>query len=405
MAKTLRSTRASFLVLIFSFVACTSGGTESTPAPAANPIPRLAAGPHMGFIEGFDDLSQKPGEPDRATRVAMLRDEAISAGMTVGRAQVDWGELETAPGVFDADALDGALDRAESGDIAVFVTLSTIDTFELTLPADLMGNDNLLRDNLRLDGEVVANRFLAFLDWLTPRLAGRNVWGLAIGNEVDGIVFDHVLKEQEVLAHLLSGAERVNQLDPDMAVTVTLTGDANTNVRRFTNRLIAGLDIVSFNTYCLKSDLTVSGPDEWARVLKRWRRTAGDKQIFIQELGCPVGYGDDGAGAPLRPGNGLSGSPDIQAEYIAYHMEQFAADDQLRAATVFQLFDWSPELAGIYTGMFIDAGEPLAGARLEEWLATVGLCRWADVTCRPAWGSFLDGLPLLEQARWEMGVR
>ncbi|MEM1144377.1 MAG: hypothetical protein AAGI88_17490 [Pseudomonadota bacterium] len=47
----------------------------------------------------------------------------------------------------------------------------------------------------------------------------------------------------------------------------------------------------------------------------------------------------------------------------------------------------------------IEQGVQEAGDRLDEWLATVGLCRWADGTCRPAWDTFLGALRNQAQAR------
>ncbi len=375
--------------------------SEMAAPPQSNVVfPRLAPGPHIGFIEGFDDLTPKSGEPNRDERASNLRQQAMASGMSIGRAQIDWGELETSPGVFDAQTLDALLAQAERGGVSVFVTLSTIDITTLSIPQDLMGADDLLADGLRLNDETVTARFENFLDWLIPKLASKNVWGLAIGNEVDAIVNDGLLSKDEVLGHLLEGARYVKQLDPNIAVTVTLTGDSNLNVPSFTNDLVSGLDFVSFNTYCLNSsDLTISTPAVWIDVLTRWRRTAGAKPYFIQELGCPVGYGDDGQGAPSRPPNGIGGSPQTQVEFFEYYLGELRSDDQFRAATIFQLYDWSPELAKRFGDSFRDAGDELAGDRLEEWLATVGLCRWADVSCRPAWTVVLEEMERIEAER------
>jgi hypothetical protein len=71
----------------------------------------------------------------------------------------------------------------------------------------------------------------------------------------------------------------------------------------------------------------------------------------------------------------------------------------LRAATAFQLFDWSPELAAMFAQPLRAAGLPAFADRFEEWLATVGLRRWSDGSARPAWNAWLDQLERVREAR------
>ncbi|MEL6643785.1 MAG: hypothetical protein AAFQ79_07615 [Pseudomonadota bacterium] len=371
------------------------------PLQADEAIPRLAPGPHMGFIEGFDDLRPGADGINRMQIANRLRAEAVAAGMSIARAQVDWRDLEIAPGVYDQDQLDETMAWPGRDGLPLFVTLSTIDISELTLPDYLTGPNGMARDGLKLDGPEITTRFHAFLDWFVPQLEGYNVWGLALGNEVDGLVSDALLPQSEVLNHLRNAMTHSQTLDPDLAVTVTLTGGANLNVPRFTNRLVDAMDIVSFNTYCLSGSLQVTGPDTWESTLKRWKRVAGDREIFIQELGCPVGHGQTGGEHFANAERRILGSEALQSDFIEFHMRAFTDDPQLRAATVFQLFDWSPELADVFKAPFDAAGEPIVGELLEEWLATVGLCRWSDATCRPAWETFLTGLGTLQSVRGE----
>lgn len=361
----------------------------AAPVMADPEISKLPEGPYLGMIVGFDDLTPEADEPDREGIAQARFDEAIDAGMMIGRAQLDWRDLETAPGVYDAAQLAEALAFASHGRLGLFVTFSSIDTDALTLPRYLSDENDMPFDGHRLSDPEIEAPYLAFLDWFIPELEKYNVWGLAIGNEVDAPINDNVITQKEALHHLLTGAAHIRTLDPELAVTVTLSGNANRTLPDFTDALVSGLDIVSFNTYCLNDYLTVSQPDEWAHTAKRWKKTAGDKQIFIQELGCPVGYGGDVTGPFADLPNGINGSDEIQAAFLSYYIDLLKTDPQFRAATVFQLYDWSPALAGIYNDVFEAAGEPVIGARLQEWLASVGLCRWSDAQCRPAWDVFL----------------
>lgn len=136
----------------------------------------------------------------------------------------------------------------------------------------------------------------------------------------------------------------------------------------------------------------------WRTRLNRWRLLAGEMAIFIQELGCPAGFGDDGAGAPPRPATGINASPEQQARFFAFMAREFATDPQLRAATTFQLFDFAPETAAFFGDLVRNEGAVEAGNNFEEALATLGLCRWADTTCRPAWDVWLEGLQALMAA-------
>lgn len=388
--------KISFLPLLFVIL-----GACNMPLQAEQAIPRLAPGPHMGFVEGFDDLRPGTDGINRLKIANRLRAQAVSEGKSIARAQVDWRDLEIAPGVYDQDQLDETMAWAGRDGLPLFVTFSTIDISDLTLPDYLTGPNGMARDGLALDGPEITARFHAFLDWFVPQLENYNVWGLALGNEVDGLVNERLLPQSEVLNHLRNAMNYAESLDPDLAVTVTLTGEADQRAPQFTARLVEDMDIVSFNTYCLSLDLQVTGPETWESVLSRWKRVAGDREIFIQELGCPVGHAQSGGEHFANSQRRILSSEAHQNDFFAFHMNAFSEDPQLRAATVFQLYDWSPELSGMFKAPFDEAGAPIFGEMLEEWLATVGLCRWSDATCRPAWDTFLAGLSELKAAREE----
>lgn len=364
----------------------------------ASTIPRLAPGPHMGFIEGFDDLRTGPDGINRARIAHRLRKQAIKSGMTIGRAQFDWRDLETAPGVYDQEFLDSALRYAGRGGISVFVTFSTIDTEEATLPDYLTGPDGLPLGG-SFSGPEITRRFHAFLDWFVPQLKDYNVFALALGNEVDSPISDGRIVASDAAQHYINAIAHAKPLDPDLAFTVTLSGWANRTLPAFTDQVVDAFDIVSFNYYCLNRRLKVNTEKGWRNNIKAWKETAGDKQIFIQELGCPVGFGHAADGPLADRQNRIGGSADLQARFFTYFANAFVRDPQLRAATVFQLFDWSPDLASSFGDMLRDEGVIATGNRLEEWLATSGMCRWSDGSCRLGWLAWSEGLGLLKAAR------
>ena len=396
------------LAMLILLTGCSGGSSRATsepvdtappapePPPASFEIPRLPPGPHYGIIVGFDDLTTGPF--DRTANADRLLDEAALAGASISRIQVDWSELEPSPGVYDGIALDASLAGGSAREQSVYVTLSTLDTDGLTVPADLLNENGRFVAGLTAASPEVVQRFTDFLEWMVPRL-DESVWALSLGNEVDAPINDDFASPEDALVFFRAGIERVRSLDPDIAVSVTLTIGSPDTQPDFTRDLMSELTLSTFNHYCLDEVIQVSAEDQWERDIALIKTASAGLPIMIQELGCPVGYGDDGMGAVPRPANGLGGDPDIQAAYFAFFDRLFLEDPQFRAATVFQLYDWSPELAELFGDLLRDGGDELAGDRLEEWLATVGLCRWADGTCRPAWDVFLQSLRNQAQAR------
>ncbi len=134
--------RATFATALFL--------TSINPAVSAEnqSIPRLPTGPHMGFIDGFDDLRPGADGIDRLSRANDLRETAIAAGMTIARAQIDWRDLETSPGVYNLAELEAVVEYAGRGGVHVFLSISTLDIADLVIPDDLMGRDGNPRNGL-----------------------------------------------------------------------------------------------------------------------------------------------------------------------------------------------------------------------------------------------------------------
>lgn len=364
--------------------------SATPPVQAADPfaITRLPDGPHMGIIVGFDDLSA--GDVDRQGRSTELLDQAASRGASISRIQLDWAGLETAPGEYDLEPLSQALEDARQRGQLVYVTLSTLDSDGLTLPEYLLDDDGKLKDGLSLASPEVTGRFEDFLKWIVPQL-GSDVWALSMGNEVDSPIADGIVPANDALVFFQAGAQQIKTLDPDLATTVTLTIGAPTTVPNFAEQLNDGLDLATVNHYCLDASLQITGQDQWERDVQTMKAMAHGKPIMIQELGCPVGFVGDPTTFASKAST-MNGSQALQSAYFTFFDRLYAEDPQFRAATVFQLFDWSPELAEMFGDFVRSEGASLAGDRLEEWLATIGICRWTDATCRPAWDVWLNSL-------------
>ncbi|MEL7199728.1 MAG: hypothetical protein AAGL10_15565 [Pseudomonadota bacterium] len=360
------------------------------PPPVASfepSLPRLADGPHLGMITGFDPL-----DANRAAVAAARYDQARAAGATIGRIQIDWAELETAPGEYDAAALDDAFAAPELAGMNLVVLLSTLDSEGLTVPDHLV-EDGRLRDGLTLGSPEVVDSFTAFLDWLGPHLQQRDVWLLSILNEPKGPIDDGVVNEAEAVTFYSVAMDQWNEDIPEIGITGTFTTSGPSGIPDFYEAVRVRSDMISFNYYCLTDDIQVTGRDAWETRLAQMKANAGDREIFVQELGCPVGF------SPQAQATSIGGSLENQVQFFDFLGEVFASDPQFRAATMFQIYDWSPELSMIFSGPLRDAGQDIAADRLEEWLATSGFLRWSDSFERPGWQTWLMQLERVRTAR------
>lgn len=379
--------------LSIHLMACGGGGSSSSSegendTDHFNTVPRLGPGPHLGMITGFDELTMDPY--DQVVRVDELKAQARAAGMNITRFQIDWSELQSSPGAYETDAMAALLTLINDSSLPAYITLSTLDSGVFTLPEYLMDGEELAA-GLTLSSPEVITAFQDFLDWFVPQLTGAGVWGLSIGNEGDTLLEDGVVESNDFIAFFQAGLARVNALDADLSASVTFTGGGYTSFPNETKTILESSDHASVNFYCLDAGLQVTQESTWDNYLADLKQDVGDKTIFFQELGCPVGYGDDGIGAPVRPENGMGGSATIQERFVKYMGDVFISDPQFIGATWFQLLDWSPALAESFSAPTA-IENPLAGDLLEEWLATSGLCRWADGTCRVAWDQWLTTL-------------
>jgi len=386
---------ATVLALFIS--ACGSSNQPTNKPPlVVDSIPRLAAGPHLGYIVGFDAL-----DSDKSVLAESLLAQATAAGQDFTRVQFDWQDLEPQPGVYDIAFLMDVLDYASARQQTVFMTLTTLDTGSLTIPADLMSNDALTpAAGLEMDGPEIRARLHEFLDWLVPELAKYDVWGISIANESSSNFSN--IDQDAATNFLIDGIEYVRSLNPELAVTVTFVGEFfEPDVERFANELMPHLDFAMFNTYCIDGrTLLVSTPSDWINVVDEQISIAAGKEIVYQELGCPAGFAD--LGQALFPTPVIGATAQLQDEYFLFMIDQILSRNELRGAFVFQLFDWSPELAQLFSDGLLDPGDPttiVTAERLIEWLMTVGMCRWSDGTCRPAWDTYLNGVVRAASAR------
>ncbi len=365
--------------------AAQDAGIDGAPDPSE--LPLLAPGNHLGIIVGFNAALP----PATTVQVEARWDEAVAAGMRLGRVQVDWGDLEPRRGEYRQDELEEPLRDLSQDALQPFLLL---DAFDSSKPADLQ--ERLDSGDLTYGDPEVIDRFGALLDWAVPMLVSHGGWVISVTNEPGNLLddLDPAARERrtgELLDFFAAARARVHRLEPGLAMTVTIREQETANELPF----LAVVDVASFNFYCSRfaADLAVeSDPDRIRGYLDGMLAAAGELPVVIQELGCHAGWEE-------RP-TVTGATAELQQRFYEVVLAELSSRPRLRAAVVFQLVDWDPALVeAFYSEPFRQAGLPESFIEeFAESLETVGLLRFEDGSARPAWDAFLDALPCRSDA-------
>ena len=314
-------------------------------------------------------------------------DEAVNAGMQVGRIQLDWAELEPAPGEFDETALLEPLEDLESDGLKPFVVLSTIDSGSYTLPADLSDPDDPTRlaGGAAINDPAILRRFAALLDWLVPHITAHGAWVLAVGNEPGSLIEDEPGQGDGLVDFLREARAHAHTLAPELAITMTLNYDATQSGQSRHLDFLANSDVASMNYYAADAQgLFEHHANVIHHEIDDMLAMAGDKLLVLQELDAASGYEH----RPSPMGASLQG----QRLFFVTVFDRMRAEPRFRVAVIFQLVDWNPELVErLYSRPLLAAGvDPGYVERFAEALETTGLIRFTDGSSKPAWQVVLD---------------
>ena len=383
--------------LFASMLAVIVGATVILPNAYAAPrdLPLLPPGKHLGLIVGFEKLPQ-----ELQAKADGYWKDAVAKGMDVGRVQSDWGVLEPKPGEFNKGALEEALQDMKAKGVHPFVTITTLDTENYSMPPFLMDEKGeRLRDGLNMGSPTIIEGFKKVLDWVVPMCKQYGVWALSIANEPETIFKDHPEEADGLVQFLRASREYAHGICPDLAVTVTLGSSGVFDKKPWTAPLVSESDVACFNYYGI-DHLTMEVYDDFSRVqtyMGALLKAADGRYVMLQEWGCPAGYTDKPS--PMKT------SPEKQREFFKTSIDTMAKEPQFRIAFAFQLLDWSPQLTKQFNEGFFKAGAPESIVRkLEEWLLTAGLVRYEDGAPRPAWSAYLEGLGQFAEQRAAQGT-
>lgn len=359
----------AFSLLLLFATACEPPHLDPATNPAVE-LPLLSAGPQIGLIQGFN-ADNSPAIQDS---ISQRMEEAYTKGMKIARIQVDWSELEPSRGIYDLTDLREELEANHAAGRETMLTLSSLDSDAYTIPEDLLEES--------FSGAVLLDRYKALMDEIVPLMRANGGWLITIANEPDTHFEENPDLWKEVRDMVKEMRDYIHQLDPDMAVTITLTEGGFASGVKGIRQIVEECDVICFNYYGQGLLGALDSPDEVREDLDRILRAFPKMPLVIQELGCSAGYesGSNMEGANLE-------NQRLFFETVFSYMEN---EPRFRAAVVFQLVDWSPATSGIFRQDLLDGGvdEDFVNVFLES-LETLGLIRFKDGTTKPAWDEFL----------------
>ncbi len=364
--------------------------TDSSAPDPVNPNPRststkslplLPAGNHISVIKGFN--TSNPSQT--RSNINLRRNEAISKGMRVDNIQLDWSQLEPLPNQYNKQLLEDILVSRQADGLNIFMVLSTIDSEEFTLPSDLLDANSTtgFAYGMAFDDPFIVARFKKLLDWVVPMVVAHGGWGLSVGNEPGDYITDNPSVEQSVVNFLAAARSHAHSIDPSLAITMTLSQVLLEKGETFHFPILAQSDVASFTYYGIDPLYHSDNPAKVNQEVDQMLSAAGDKILFLQELGAPGGY--ENRFSPMNA------SFTKQQQFLENVFAKMESEPRFRVATIFQLVDWQPNLVDTYTQVF--AGEPNVPQdfidRFAESLETTGLIRYRDGSPKPAWNTFI----------------
>ena len=363
-------THLAVLVVALMASACnTSPQVDSI----ATELPLLEGNNRIGTIRGFNP----DNPPETLDAIDAGWQEAVGAGMSVARLQIDWPELEPSPNTFNKAALESRLDEMRSQGLQTFLLISAYDSGEAVVPEDLLG--------IAFDDPEFIQRFKSLMDWVIPMLVEYDGYLISISNEAENSFEEVPDLHTEILAFLVEVKKHVHEINEQMAVTVTFSEGSLDGNKPGVDEILEASDVIAWNFY--GGDFRADGSPHYYPAnseseikadIERMLTVSGEKNIVIQELG-------------MWSGNTyLDSSEEIQRKFFEVFFSEMQKHDRIRAAYNFQMVDWSPDTTEIFSEVLRDEGlDQDFINQFAESLNTIGLMHYSDGTKKPAWDEFI----------------
>ncbi|NBB88881.1 MAG: hypothetical protein GVX96_03715 [Bacteroidetes bacterium] len=346
----------------------------------ASDIPLLMGTNKIGTIKGFN-----PSNPAQTKDSIEDRwNDALLAGMSVGRLQIDWPELEPSPNTYDRENFEQRLAAMQAQGLQPFLLISAYDSGEPVVPDDLRDKD--------FDDPEFIQRFKNLMNWVIPLLVEYEGFLISISNEAENSFGEVPDLENQLLYFLKEIKAHVHQINKNMPVTVTISEGSLDEDKPAVYELLDECDVACFNFYGAKSAFSppfyylAQSESEIRSDIQRMIEVAGEKYVVIQELGMYSGN------------TTLNSSQETQRKFFEVFFKEMENEPQLRAAFNFQLVDWSPEVTAIFSEELVNEGasEEFVN-QFAESLTTMGLIHYTDGSRKKAWNEFLFWLESFEE--------
>ncbi len=371
----------AFIVLTLLISACEKDDKDVIPQinGIARELPLLNGDNRIGTIKGFNP-SNPPATMDS---MAARWNEAINAGMSVCRLQIDWPELEPSPNTYDKVRFEQRLMEMKAQGLQPFLLISAYDSGEPVVPDDLQEKN--------FDDPEFIQRFKSLMDWVIPLLVEYDGFLISISNEAENSFGEVTGLDNQILIFLQEIKEHVHQLNENMAVTVTFSEGSLDEDKPGIYDILAACDVACFNFYGAKSQFTpplyyvAQTESEIKSDIQRMLDVSGEKYIVIQELGMYSGN------------TTLNSSQEIQQKFFEVFFSEMKNEERIKAAFNFQLVDWSTEVTEIFSQELEDEGMPQEFIdQFAESLETIGLINYNNGTRKKAWDEFVFWLKEFE---------
>ncbi|MEM6841375.1 MAG: hypothetical protein AAF632_04060 [Bacteroidota bacterium] len=369
-----------FLLIWACFLGFSCEEANNDPAPSssvAGDLPLLNSGQHLGMIVGFN-----PSNPAATTDSIEARwQEAVQAGMSIGRVQIDWPELEPEPGEYDKGALQGVLEDLENQGLQPFLTLAAYDSEGPVVPNYLEG--------ISFDDPQISTQFALLMDWVIPMLVEYQGWAITISNEPDNAFAEEPGLADEILVFLRNSRTHIHQINDEMAVTVTFNIGNLAQSRANMQKLRDEMDVASFNIYgsgLFPIDRPYS-PQEIREEIDAILDFTGEQNVIFQEVGMHTNQ-------PL-----LNSSEEIQKTFFTTFFQAMENEPRMKAAYVFQLVDWSTETIEFFNTLY-EPGTPQSFIdQYSAVLASLGLIQYENGQRKAAWNEFIQWIETFSQTQ------
>ena len=329
-----------FLAICLSGCGGGSGGT--TPA-AVTPVVPVNVSQKGNRILSIDLSEAEDADYDAAFATA------TSTGMQATGLPLNWSDLETAVGVYDNTYLAIANSYYPPKNIAISLSLRTINTNKKEVPTDLSTKG--------FDDPEMIDRFKKLLDFVFSEIPNLELNSLSIGNEIDAYLGMDKIKwaQYRTFYEAVSAYARSKRANLKIGAKATYAGitgtmsDEHIALNKFS-------DIIMTTYYPLNSDFTVKQPGVISNEFKTLIDLYPAKPIYFMELGYPSGAL-------------CNSSETLQGDFIS---EVFTSWDKYKDRIQFISFTWLNDIAPSAVQDLISYygySDPI----FYEYLATLGL--------------------------------